>query len=77
MSKYLKYIISKMGNIISRNRYISYKVTEAHFMATMAIWEEAEVQYIGIFIKNDTDDVINVKISQIHILQNGQYYFSQ
>ena len=32
---------------------------------------------LGIFIKNDTDDVINVKISQISHLQNGYYYFSE
>ena len=44
-------------------------------MATRAIWEEAEVQYLGIFIKNDTDDVINVKKSQIRYLQNGGILF--
>ena len=44
MSNYLKYIISKMDNILSRNSYISKKVTEAHFMARTAFKEEAEIQ---------------------------------
>ena len=39
-----------------------------HFMATLAIGEEAN-KISDIFIKNDTDDVINVKISQIQHLQ--------
>ena len=33
-----------MDNIISRNSYISLKVTEAHFMARTAFKEEAEIQ---------------------------------
>ena len=47
-----------------------------HFMATLAIGEEAN-KISDIFIKNDTDDVINVQKSKIGHLQNGQYYFSQ
>ena len=55
-----------MDNIISRYSYISQKVTEAHFMARTAFREEAEIYFLVFFkIKNDNEDVINVKIPSL------------
>ena len=72
MAKYLKYIISKMDNINYFSQQIHIiEVDRSQFYGGKAFRVAAETYFFDIFIKNDTDDVINVKISQICHLQNG------